>query len=127
MTHTTEGRRTMNAMWRCSVIMVGTCAMALAATATAHAADAAATYKAKCLMCHGADGSGSVAGKKLGAKDLRAPNVTNASDAQLIETTTKGRNKMPAFDQKLTAQEIKNVVEYLRTLKQSTPINADER
>lgn len=117
----------MKAIWRYSVVVACASVMTLAATGNAVAADAAATYKAKCLMCHGADGSGSAAGKKLGAKDLRASEVTKASDAQLIETTSKGRNKMPAFDQKLTAQEIKDVVQYLRTLKESTPVNADER
>ena len=117
----------MTAMWRTLATVSGACAIVLAAAGSARAADAAATYKAKCLMCHGQDGSGSAAGKKLGAKDLRAPEVAKVSDAQLVEVTRKGRNKMPAFDQKLSDEEIKGVIQYLRTLKASAAVNADER
>jgi len=116
----------MTAMWRYTAA-AGACAMLLAVAGTARAADAAATYKAKCQLCHGPDGGGSAAGKKLGAKDLRTAEVTKSSDGQLFDVTKKGRNKMPAFDQKLSDDEIKGVVKYLRTLKESTPVNADER
>ena len=84
---------------------------------SAFADDAAALYKTKCAGCHAADGSGSTPmGKNLTARDLRSPEVQKQADAQLAEITTKGKNKMPAYDKKLTAEQIKELVAYIREL-----------
>jgi cytochrome c6 len=91
----------------------------LLGSSTAFAADAAteSLYKAKCAACHGADGTGSTpAGKKLGAHDFHSPEVMKETDAQLTETMTKGKNKMPAYDGKLTADQMKSLVAYVREL-----------
>lgn len=81
------------------------------------AADAAATYKAKCAMCHGADGKGDTpVGKKMGVHDFASPEVQKASDADLTEILTKGKNKMPAYGGKLSDAEIKDLVGYVRQL-----------
>ena len=86
--------------------------------AGAHADDVAALYKSKCQACHGPDGKGdTAAGKKLGARDFHSPEVTKQTDAQLFETTKKGKEKMPAFDGKLTDDQIKELIKYIRTLK----------
>jgi mono/diheme cytochrome c family protein len=87
-------------------------------TATpAHAQAGADTYKAKCLMCHGADGSGNTpAGKSMGAIPFSSPALIKASDADLIAATTNGKGKMPAYKSQLTAPQIAAVVVYLRTL-----------
>ena len=75
------------------------------------------TYKAKCMMCHSADGSGSSpAGKAMGAIPFSSPALVKASDADLIAATTKGKGKMPAYSGKLTDAQIKDVVAYIRTL-----------
>jgi mono/diheme cytochrome c family protein len=75
------------------------------------------TYKAKCMMCHAADGSGSTpAGKAMGAIPFSSPALVKASDADLIAATTKGKGKMPAYSGKLTDAQIKDVVAYIRTL-----------
>lgn len=77
------------------------------------AQDAAATYKAKCAMCHGADGKGG----KMGTRDFASPEVKAESDAQLTETITKGKPpKMPAYGEKLKEGEIKDLVAYIRGL-----------
>ncbi len=76
-----------------------------------------ALFKAKCQICHGPDGAGSPAGQKLGAKDLRSPEVQKESDADLFKVTKEGKNKMPKFDGKLTDDQIKDLVKYIRTLK----------
>ena len=70
--------------------------------------DAAATFKAKCAMCHGADAS-----KKLDA--------TKADDV-LVETVMKGRDaapiKMPSYEAKgMTADQAKALVAYVKSLK----------
>ncbi len=83
----------------------------------AFADDAAALYKTKCASCHAADGSGSTPmGKKLNLRDLRSPEVQKQTDAQLTEMTAKGKNKMPAYEKKLTADQIKELVAYIREL-----------
>ncbi len=80
-------------------------------------ADAAANYKAKCAMCHGADGKGDTpAGKKMGARNFASDEVQKASDADLIAVTTKGKNKMPAYGGKLSDAEIKDLIGYVRQL-----------
>ena len=80
------------------------------------AQDAAATYKAKCAMCHGPDGKGSAMGVKMGTHDLTSDDVQKQTDAQLTETITKGKGKMPAYDGKLKDTEIKDLVAYIRGL-----------
>lgn len=79
------------------------------------AADGAAIYKAKCAMCHGPDGSKE--NPAMGIKALSGPEVQKQTDAQLIEATSKGKGKMPAYAGKLSDDEIKSVVAFVRTLK----------
>ena len=79
--------------------------------------DAAALYKSKCQVCHGADGKGSAAGLKLGVKDFHSPEVAKQSDDELFKATKEGKGKMPKYDGKLTDDQIKSLVKYIRTLK----------
>ena len=85
---------------------------------TTRADDSADVYKAKCAVCHASDGSGnSVMGKKLGAKDLRSDQVQNKSDVELNDLITNGFGKtMPAYKDKLTADQIKGLVAFIREL-----------
>jgi cytochrome c6 len=77
-----------------------------------------ALYKSKCQACHGPDGKGeTAAGKKLGAKDFHSPEVTKMSDAELFDITKKGKEKMPSYDKKLTDDQIRELIKYIRTLK----------
>ena len=79
--------------------------------------DAAGTYKAKCAVCHGADGKGDTAmGKKLGVRDFASPEVQKQSDNDLIAATAKGKNKMPAYEKSLKENEIKDLIAYIRQL-----------
>ena len=91
--------------------------MMAARPALALADDAEALYKSKCQVCHGADGKGSAAGQKLGVKDFHSPEVQKQSDAELFEATKQGKGKMPAYDKKLTDDQIKQLVKFIRTLK----------
>jgi len=86
--------------------------------ATLAAADGAAVYKAKCAMCHGADGGGMTPmGKSMKLRDLRSPEVQKQTDAELTKVTADGKGKMPAYKGKLTDAEIAAVVAHMRTLK----------
>jgi len=78
---------------------------------------AADTFKAKCQMCHGADGVGATpAGKLAKIVSFKDPSVVSATDADLIAVVKKGKNKMPSFDGKLSDDQIESVVQYIRTL-----------
>jgi mono/diheme cytochrome c family protein len=91
-------------------------AASMAAPAFAQGAGAD-TYKAKCAMCHGADGLGATpSGKALKAASFKDPAIVKAPDAELIGVVNKGKNKMPSYAGKLTDDQIKAVVAYLRTL-----------
>jgi len=84
---------------------------------SAQADDAATLFKSKCAMCHGPDGSGNTpTGKAMKVADLRSEEVQKQTDAQLIEATTNGKAKMPAFKGKLTEPQIKELVQYVREL-----------
>lgn len=81
-------------------------------------ADAGAgTFKGKCAMCHGPDGSGKTTmGEKLKIRDLRSADVQSQSDSALSQVVTKGKEKMPSYDGKLTKEQIDQVVAYIREL-----------
>ena len=83
---------------------------------TTASADDAATFKAKCAMCHGADGKGSAVGQKMGVHDFTSADVQKMSDAELTDVITKGKNKMPAYAGKLQESDIKGLVAYIRQL-----------
>ena len=83
-----------------------------ACASPAFADDAAATYKAKCAMCHGPDGKGG----KMGTRDFASPEVKAETDAQLTDIITKGKGKMPPYAGKLKDDEIKGLVTYVRSL-----------
>ncbi len=74
-------------------------------------------YKAKCQMCHGADGSGNTpAGKAMKAVSFTSSELIMKSDADFIAATESGKGKMPAYKGKLSDPQIKAVVAYIRTL-----------
>ncbi len=74
-------------------------------------------YKTKCAMCHGADGSGNTPmGKKLGLADLRAKNTQSQADAQLMAVVETGKGKMPGQKDRLSKEEIRQLVAYIRDL-----------
>lgn len=88
--------------------------LVLALAVPAVAEDAAALYKSKCQACHGPDGKGSAAGQKMGAKPF---SDLKSGDKELVEATKNGKGKMPAFKDKLTDDQINDLVKYIKTLK----------
>ncbi len=98
------------------MLMLG-CALIFVLSISTRADDSPSLYKAKCEMCHSADGSGGTpAGKALKARDFASPEVKSETDAQLTEILTNGKNKMPAYKGKLTDDQIKGLVAYIREL-----------
>jgi cytochrome c553 len=99
--------------------------MAFAITAvtalTVSAADVEANWKKHCLSCHGKDGSGQTRmGKKAGAKDYRDPKVQAEIKADEALKNVKegmkedGKEKMKPFADKLTDDEIKELIAYIK-------------
>ena len=92
--------------------------LCLAMSAVAHGQDdSAKAFKANCVLCHSANGSGdSATGKALKAKDLRSEEVQKQTDDVLAATIAKGKGKMPAFSAKLKGDDITKMVAYVREL-----------
>ena len=87
-------------------------AIVLSLPLSARADDAAALYKSKCAMCHGADGA------KAAGHDLSGADVQKKSDADLNAVIADGKPpKMPKYGDKLKPEEIKGLVDHIRTLK----------
>lgn len=83
-------------------------------TASDEPADGQAVYEQSCANCHAIDGSGAI-GPKLsdGRVVRRYPDI-----ADQIEVITNGRpdTGMPPFGQELSAEQIRAVAEYERSL-----------
>lgn len=99
--------------------VVAVAAGLLALPAISRADDASAgLFKAKCAGCHGADAKGETTmGKTLKLRDLASADVQKMSDADLTTLISAGKNKMPAYGKSLSADQIKGLVGYLRSLK----------
>ena len=69
-------------------------------------------YTANCAKCHGDDGRAKTSkGKRVEATDLTSD--WNRDEERGIKIITKGKGDMPAFKDKLTADEIKEVFSYV--------------
>lgn len=91
--------------------------LVVALPAFAAGPDGAALYKAKCALCHGADGSGQTpVGKSMKMPDLRSAEVQKLTDIELTKVISGGKGKMPAYGQKLTTAEIQSIIAQIRTL-----------
>jgi mono/diheme cytochrome c family protein len=76
-----------------------------------------ALFKGKCGMCHGPDGTGkTMMGEKLKIPDLQSADVQKKTDEDLKATIIKGKNKMPAYETKLSKEQIDKLVAHIRDL-----------
>jgi mono/diheme cytochrome c family protein len=75
------------------------------------------TASPKCGMCHGADGlAATPMAKNMKVLSFKDPAMVKASDAQFFASTKNGKNRMPAYNGKLTDAQIMDVIAYIRTL-----------
>ena len=104
----------MNKGIRMAAVILLAASIAGPAFALAPGAD---TYKAKCALCHGADGLAATGpGKAMKVLSFKDPAMMKATDAQFIASTKNGKGKMPAYKGKLTDAQITDLVSYIRTL-----------
>jgi mono/diheme cytochrome c family protein len=77
-------------------------------------------YKGKCAMCHGPTGTGKTPmGEKLKVPDMHSADVQKLSDAELKAIIVKGKNKMPAYETKLSKEQIDKLIVCIRDLAKS--------
>src|SRR5438067_10859884 len=101
-----------------------TMALLIAAPLSGRAADAKTSWANNCAQCHGPSGKGDTKmGKMLNAMDLTDPkkqsSFTDAQAAAAIKDGIKqnGKTAMKAFGGKLSDDEIKALIAYVRSLK----------
>ena len=124
-----DGKRGSSGMARGRMARLGTFAIFLSAAVTIAvvgfsppagakpAPDNAAgeqTFKSNCVVCHGADGTGSPTGKALKAPDLNSEAVQKMTAAQMEAQVSDGKNNMPPFKSTLSKEQIQDVVAYIR-------------
>ncbi len=101
---------------RLAVVTVAFAMLALPIASFA-ADEGADLFKSKCAMCHGPDGAGkTMMGEKLKIPDLNSADVQKKTDAGLNTVVTKGKDKMPAYETKLSKEQIGKLVGYIRDL-----------
>jgi mono/diheme cytochrome c family protein len=95
----------------------GILALGLAVPAMTFAADTAAdTFKSKCAMCHGENGAGK--GKVPALTGAATQGKSDADLKGVIEKGTKTANgMMPPYGTKLPADQVDELVKYIRSLK----------
>jgi len=69
-------------------------------------------YANNCTPCHGAGGGGGIGPKLSGGRVVEK--IPDPADQRLL--IENGKGQMPAFDQKLSAEEIDAVVRYTREI-----------
>jgi cytochrome c6 len=80
-------------------------------------ASARANYKKNCEACHGPDATGGpvkVDNKQIKVPSLKAEHAIKHTDEQITKMITNGEEAMPAFKDKMTPQEIADMVHYVR-------------
>lgn len=75
------------------------------------------TFKETCAKCHGDNAAGGRV--QVEGREIKVPNLTGAharkpSDEALVEKITNGEDEMPAFKDKLSAEQIQELVRFIR-------------
>ena len=80
-------------------------------------AAARANFTKNCEACHGPTGEGGVVkinDKQLKVPSLKADHAIKHTDAEMVDYITNGHEAMPAFKDKLNAQEVTELVRFVR-------------
>lgn len=91
-----------------------------ATTASAPAdefARARTNFAKNCEACHtpsGEGGTATVEGKRIRVPSLKAAHAVRHTDDELLKIVTNGEEEMPAFKDKLSAEEITEMVRFVR-------------
>jgi cytochrome c oxidase cbb3-type subunit 3 len=82
-------------------------------------------YETNCMICHRSDGTGgkvTIEGKNLNPENLVSDKLKKMTDERMITYIMNGIEDegMPAFKEKLSEGELRDVVKYIRTELQKT-------
>jgi cytochrome c6 len=108
----TERRETVKRLASLVLILL----LVAAASPALLAEDGKSLYNSKCAMCHGKDG----VAKKLaeGSANLNDPEwQEKTSVEEIAKLTAEGKGKMKGYADKLSAEQIQMIAEYVKTLK----------
>ena len=77
-------------------------------------------YMSKCKSCHAKDGKGANAkiakGLKIDHEKLSLEPMAKKTDEESLEIIRSGKDDMPGYGEKLSAEQIQSLLEYCRTL-----------
>ena len=79
---------------------------------------ARANYAKHCANCHGAEGDGGLAtveDKKIKVPSLKVGHALKHTDDDFVDQINNGEEEMPAFRDKLSPDEINQLVRFIRT------------
>jgi cytochrome c6 len=100
---------------RITILVLLTAAFAL--RAVAQDSSAKDLFVSKCAICHGPDGSAKTTmGKNLKIRDFHSSDVQKQSDADLKAIIMNGKKKMPSFKEKLSGEQVDELVAHIRTI-----------
>ena len=80
-------------------------------------ATAKANYQKHCEACHGPEATGGlvkVDNKQIKVPSLKAEHAMKHTDEKITKMITNGEQEMPAFKDKMSPQEIAEMVRYVR-------------
>ncbi len=99
-------------------------ALCIAAMTSMRAAEVKENWEKHCQKCHGADGKGNTKmGRQSGVKDYTDPKVqAELKDENAVKIIKEGivekdKRKMDPYKDKLTDEEIKALIAYIRAFK----------
>jgi len=97
------------------------CGIALVGGSAVRAAGGEELFGKHCVSCHGKDGKARTPiARQLGVKDLTQ---SKTSDGEIEKQVTEGKKddrgnqKMPPFKDKLSPEEIKSLIEFVKSLR----------
>jgi mono/diheme cytochrome c family protein len=109
--------RNLSASGMASVIFLFCAALFLFVPAVSAQETSSGLYKSKCALCHAPDGSASgPVGKQMNVPNLRLRQAQALTNEQWIQIVEDGKGRMPAFKGRLSDEQIRQVVSYLREL-----------
>ena len=77
-----------------------------------------AIYDKECKSCHGQNGTGGPVkledGTKLKVPSFREGHALRHPDSDYLKQITKGGDGMPAFDKKLTSEQMNDLIRFIR-------------
>jgi mono/diheme cytochrome c family protein len=83
------------------------------------------TYDKECKTCHGPTGAGGPVklddGTKLKVPSLREGHAVRHPDSDYVKQITKGGDGMPAFEKKLTPDQMNDLIKMIRQEFQNGP------